>query len=344
VTGLLGDHDALIGMSDHLAAVAVDSVALEACITAHLGVLMPLLLAGRAAAVGPLFERIESLVARDAALDPITSARVAVARAWQALFAGDPGAYLARSEAAAELFQRGGDLRNACTQKVNAGYAHMELGAWADAERVLREALGVAERMMLSNLIAASKHNLGLALARNGSPESGRQVEEEAAAAYRAQGDPRMEGSCRIYLALVAADAGDAAAAEREARAAVEILDGAPPARAQALAVLARALLVLGRAAEAHDAAVEAAALLESLGGIDEGEALVRLALVETLESVGKRDEAGAALAIARDRLLARAERIENAALRASFLERVPENAGTLAASTAARHSQSTST
>jgi hypothetical protein len=131
--------------------------------------------------------------------------------------------------------------------------------------------------------------------------------------------------------------------AEREARAAVEILAIAPPARAYALAILAQALLALRSqgdraprpaaelAAEALGVACEAMALLESLGFLEEGETLVRLAHAESLAATGNVAAARTAIATARSKLVARAAKIKDESRRKSFLERVPENARTLA-------------
>jgi hypothetical protein len=66
---------------------------------------------------------------------------------------------------------------------------------------------------------------------------------------------------------------------------------------------------------------------LERLGEIEEGESMVRLAFAEALEQSGSRDDARRALAIAHQRLLARAERIEEPAWRNRFLRAVPVNA-----------------
>src|SRR5690349_22798346 len=67
--------------------------------------------------------------------------------------------------------------------------------------------------------------------------------------------------------------------------------------------------------------------LFRSLGGIDEGESLVRLVHAAALGQAGFPQIARVAIAAARDRLLARAEKITSPALRVSYLKRVPENA-----------------
>jgi hypothetical protein len=68
-----------------------------------------------------------------------------------------------------------------------------------------------------------------------------------------------------------------------------------------------------------------------SEGELEEWESLIRLAHAEALQAIGDAGRAAAALADARKGLLARAEKIADADLRRSFLERVPENARILA-------------
>jgi hypothetical protein len=96
-----------------------------------------------------------------------------------------------------------------------------------------------------------------------------------------------------------------------------------------ALAVLAQALLRRGAKSEGLLRAKEAIDLLRSLGALEEGEALVRLTFAEALAATG--DDAARSVALeARDALLVRAEKIDDPALRKTFLEDVDENRATL--------------
>jgi hypothetical protein len=205
------------------------------------------------------------------------------------------------------------------------------LGAFTEAERVLRDLLVVADRMGAELVSAVAAHNLGLALARRGKLDEAREVEERAAQAFAAQGDLRLLGNSRAYLSQILVLAGDFARAEDVAQDAVGTLQAFPSTRALALAALADARLRRGRVEAGLAAAREAMSLLETLGKLDEGEALVRLAFVEGLAASGDAATAKTALEEARARLLARSAKIKDAALRASFLENVPENARTIA-------------
>jgi hypothetical protein len=94
-------------------------------------------------------------------------------------------------------------------------------------------------------------------------------------------------------------------------------------------AVLASILVAQGRAAEAL---LASQAAVEMLGeGVEDGETFIRLVRAQTLEAVGDLDAARDAAADAEKRLMGRADRIQDAALRESFLTRVPESVRTRA-------------
>jgi serine/threonine protein kinase/tetratricopeptide (TPR) repeat protein len=261
--------------------------------------------------------------------DPGVVAQVAAARSARALLEGDVGGYLRFVEASRASSIEAGDLRGAVTRALNVGYAQMQVGAYAEAERALSEGLVEAERMGLKSARPYARHNLGLALARLGRLDEARAAEEEAVAAFRASGDRRLEAASRSYLATILLLGGSLDRAAEEAGAVAGDPRAAPALRACALATLADVRLRERRAPEALEAAREAHAILASLGGLEEGEALIRLVWAEALEAEDAA-AARAAIAEARERLLARAAKIADPALRQSFLERVPENALTL--------------
>jgi tetratricopeptide (TPR) repeat protein len=290
-----------------------------------------LFFAGRAEAGASLLSGTEPLAQRVGESDPAVLGWAHFAWATRAEFNGDPAEYLAHTEAASASFERAGDLRNACTHKLNVGYANMELGALEDAENALRKARASAEVMGLANLVGVANHNLGLVLCRAGSVEEARAVEQAAVDAFEAQKDTRMAAASRSYLACILTDAGDLAGAEAEARSSVTALAERAPVRSLALAILARVLLARGQHEEALPYAEEAIRLFELLEGAEEGEALIRLTHVEALERCGERDRARLALRAAAERLRARSDKIKDEGHRKSFLERIPENARTLA-------------
>ena len=123
---------------------------------------------------------------------------------------------------------------------------------------------------------------------------------------------------------------GDLDGADREIQIALAM--AVPLDRPGVLATLSALRLAQGRAAEALAAAEDAMARSEAMGacGLFRG-AFVRLTHAEALHATGAHDAAARAIADARARLLAIADKITDPDYKASFLERVPENARTLA-------------
>ena len=327
----LGHHERAVELAEALLErLGEGEVSNELLITAA-PVAANLYLAGRREVARALLERIEATAQGRGDDDPRLSARIYTIRAQSSFNAGNPGDAVEILESAAREFDRAGDARNGCLVRVTAGYGRLELGAHDEAEALLRQALATAERMGLGSARAVAKHNLGLALAHLGRLHEAQAEESEAALLSAQQRDRRMEGGSRAYLAMILLRMADHDAAEREARAAVELAGASAGMRAGGLAVLAQVLLASGRVSEALAAAEEAAALLELLGEIGDGEALVRLSLAESQRAAGAIEASVATITHARRRLLARADAIREPRWRESFLGNVPENARTMA-------------
>jgi tetratricopeptide (TPR) repeat protein len=323
-----GDVPALLQAAEDLASLPDPPPDLSAArVLACTRLAAPLFLLGKGDLADRLMATADALAVGRAAEDPAVRSRVLETRALEALVAGLSGEFLALATAAAVGFTEYGDLRNAAVQRTNVGSVFVSLGAYPEAERELTDVLATAERVGLAQIAAAARQNLALALAREGRVDEARAMAAAGIADARAQNNRRLEIGARILASIIAPDPATAA---REAQAAVDLAEGPMPQRAYALGALAMAVLGEGRAAAAITAADEAMSILEAAGGMDEGEALVRLAHAETRLAAG--DEAGArrALAAARQRLAERAAKIADASLRASFLERVPENRRTL--------------
>ncbi|MFT3776539.1 MAG: protein kinase [Minicystis sp.] len=236
---------------------------------------------------------------------------------------------LARDEItrAVACFDEAGDRRRACLWRSNAAFMCVELGAYAEAVTLARAALADAQAMGNASTVVQTRTNLGWALAKLGQLDEAVALVSAAVAQSVAHDDRRSEGTARTYLAVILKQRGDLAAAEAEARRAVEVLVVARPLLPAALATLAAVLLAGGRAAEAIAPAREAHALLEEIGPIEEGEPRVWLTYVEALEAIGEQDAARAAVASARDRILDQASKLRDPAVRESFLANVPEAA-----------------
>ncbi len=237
-------------------------------------------------------------------------------------------------------FSEAGDVRNACLQRANIGNGYMQLGAYARAKGLLREALAVGEPMRLG-FIAPVRANLGFVMARLGDVEQAFEIESAALEQCIRERYRRFELVARIYLAGILAVRGEVVRAEGELRAAAEGAASAPGIRAYALANLADLLFTGAETSEgevradalalAREAAEEAMAILRQIEGVEEGESLIQLQNVLALEAAGDVEGARAAVGEARRRLLERADRINDPRLRRSFLDHIPENARTLA-------------
>jgi tetratricopeptide (TPR) repeat protein len=299
----------------------------RAFLTSLARVALMLLFAGENAAAERLASRVEEHVAERPPSDALALAAVHRLRANRANARGDVGTYASELALATLAFERAGDLRNACNASATAAHASMELGCHGDAVLALRRALELSSRLGLPTVNALAKHNLGLALARTGELGAGRALEAEALALLEAQGDQRLAAGARIYLAMIEGLGGRLDEAERALAPAMGPLASLPGLLAYALAVRARLHLEAGRAPEALADAREGMRILDELGGLEEGESLLRLVHVEALEACGERDLAREALAQARARVHDRASRIVDPAARESFLTRVPANA-----------------
>ncbi|MBX3220664.1 MAG: protein kinase [Labilithrix sp.] len=262
--------------------------------------------------------------------DPLAAAHVYRTRAYRALVSGDTGSALSMYNVAISHFEAAGDMRAACRYLVSAAGACIELGSYGEAERALNDALASAQHMGLSGVSANVWHHQGMLLARLGDPRSALTRADGAIDAFVAQGDRRMEAAARLYRGLFLSAADDLERAERDVTFALEQSGATPPLRAYGLAVLAGAHLRSGRADRAEAPAREALQLLEELGGVEEGEAFIRLTFAESLDALGDHAGAREAIATARVRILERTAMIQDAQWKDTFVERVRENARTL--------------
>lgn len=327
-SGRLGNAQSLHQSVDDLCDVSSTGEPSAAHLVALTRAAVVLLQGGNYPGADDLMQFIERAAAR-LTQDPFAMGHVFRVRAYRTLVAGDPADSLSLFEQAIESLERAGDVRAACRHRTSCGAVHLELGDYEHAVEVLRRALVDSDKMGLTAVTAGAWHNLGMALARVGLHDEGLREETRAVASFAAQGDRRMEGASRLYCAFIRLMAGHAREAEEDARRAAEVAAFVPAVRAVAEAVVARAMLLAQRPEEAEAPALEAMQTLESLGALEEGESFVRLVHVEALDANGRHEDAVVALEMARDRLLARADRIRDDRWRKRFLA-IEENARTL--------------
>jgi tetratricopeptide (TPR) repeat protein len=253
---------------------------------------------------------------------------------WRSFVASVPRAYedrLREIKLTIEGFERAGASRNACVERANLGHALIGVGMYSQAEAMLHDALHEAERLGLMFVATGAHISLGELCAARGGAEDDRVLIAKVAEEARARGNAFQEGQARVVLSRICLALGALEEAEREAQVACEISSSSRVLNALAQAVRAQVLLRAARPAEALAAARRGKELLDSLGSMDEGDALIRLVFAEALHAVGDIDGARAALSTAHESILRDAQQIRDEELRQSFLNNVPEHARILA-------------
>lgn len=257
---------------------------------------------------------------------PIVRGWLQVAKAEIALASGQLASYVRSVELAIDHFTTAGDIRSACLEQSSIGNAYIQIGAWERASTVLKDALAIAEPMQLE-LVSAAQARLGYATAMAGRVDEGMGLLHHALESCLKHGNRMAESVTRIYLARVMALKRMPAALEM-AKKGLEASEGLPARRAFALAVLASLEVEIEPlVSSSWKHAQEANAILEKLGGVQEGEALIRLCQVIALRMQGNEAQAKVTLTEAKRKLMEKADRLGDPEIRRSFLERVPDHA-----------------
>jgi hypothetical protein len=258
--------------------------------------------------------------------EPTARAFALSAKVARAMWLGDIEAAAAFAKEAIMVFDVVGDVRNAAVQRDNAGFALIQLGAFAASEHMLVDAIASAERLGLITVVNKAKLHLGQFYSRSLRTDESVRTLAEAAEGFALQRDPVGEGLARIYRAGAMHLGRDHVVAEREALACLPLLDGSPPYRAAALGLIALMRIDAGDALGAYEAGAEAMEILEAYGGTIEGEAIIYIGYAEGLRGKGDIDGSKRAIKAARERLLARAAMIKTPALRRGYMEMLREH------------------
>jgi len=329
--GSVGHWDALVNMGADLA----EMIPADAVIGEHLIAMAHT--ADRLFAVGR-YEQAETLIGRieDATWHPQAQTSEVLGwlyrlRAYKSLLFGAPVTFLDEIEQSAIHFEEGEQLRNALLQRCALGYGYIHIGSYHQACAILEGVREQASHLDLSNVVTLVEANLGIALAHREHLDEARSLLSHAANSAADQCNAQLEGFSRLNLANLLVEQLDLDAAEAEARRAIDVLEIYLPDRATALATCARILIRRGHLEEAQAMAEDAVDLLESLGGIADGESLVRLTHSEALQAMGEMEAAAEAIGLAHERLIERADMIADDNIRNHFLRSVPSNARTLA-------------
>jgi tetratricopeptide (TPR) repeat protein len=244
------------------------------------------------------------------------------AMAWRTLHL-EPEPYRAVEEArkAAALFRESGNRPRLVEALYRLGIALMNMGVWTNAEEVLREAREVALANEFRLNAALSHLHLGFALASQADAakqEEARQISD----AYRDQPQvgSGIQGLANKILADVSMAAGDQETAEKAIRAALGDLDSLLPYRLWVVPTAVALFLKQGRVAMARQFAEEALVQLEEQGGLGACEVPTRLAVAEARLADGDMEGGQNALRSALEQLQLRAGKIDDAAMRESYL------------------------
>ena len=201
------------------------------------------------------------------------------------------------------------------------------LGAMAEAEQVLGE--GTPRDEELGTIASMWLLSLAWLRADRGALDEARRAAQRLIHLGQSRHVPMEESRGHWALAEVLRRERDLEGAEREIQAALgTIAMVAPVDLPAALSTLCRVRLAQGRVAEALSTAGEAFGKYKAMDACGFFHAaFVRLAHAEALEAAGDHAAAHAAIRVARDRVLATADRIHDPRYRKSFLEDVPDNA-----------------
>jgi hypothetical protein len=284
--------------------------------------------------------RVRQGTALEQSLLPIVRARGVqepLARRWWHTLVGSRAAYayddpwtaLQHTAALHDLFDAIGGERVFVATQIQRGMNQWHLGALAPAVQAL-EAIPIADTTLGIGGSSRRRFMLSWLYADQGALAQARALATELAESGRAHHNQLDEGRGRWALAEALRRDGDLDGAEREVGVALAM--AIPLDHPGVLATLSALRLAQGRAGEALAAAEDAMAHSEVMGGCGMFRgAFMRLAHAEALHATGAHDAAARAIADARARLRAIADKITDPAYQASFLERVPENARTLA-------------
>jgi tetratricopeptide (TPR) repeat protein len=239
---------------------------------------------------------------------------------------GKPAEAAAGFQRTSEIFDQAGYHRAATESLGNSGFGLMELGQLEAAEAQMRRLWAIAERMGLNHLLGGTLYMLSNILAYQSRLDEARDFGERAVKHTTEANDQYFRRSAQLYLSVIEHLAGNYERAEEHARTAMQLVQDDPSMRPFGIALLARALNAQGRSAEALSLAKDAFAEMQTLGSLRDGEATVRLALVECLIAANDIQSAKETVRVAVQWLRNQTDTIPDGGQRGPFIERIPEH------------------
>jgi tetratricopeptide (TPR) repeat protein len=243
------------------------------------------------------------------ALEPWAAARLSVAQGVHYSMSGCASDAITSHGRAAEFAERCGDTLGACVAKLGMAGELTDTGRPAESFPVTLQVLEMARRHRLPNEEAAALVELGAAYLQDGQLDLARDHLVAAAGRSEEIGARHTLALTVLYLARVALSEGAFDEAERLARRSTEILkEDTGMWRPWAFAVLARALMGLGRTDEAQPWARVA---VEELPQSIMSPVLAQVACAEVFWAAGDRPAARRLVREAADEVDRRAARID---------------------------------
>jgi eukaryotic-like serine/threonine-protein kinase len=260
-------------------------------------------------------------------LPPALAARIVGLKARLTSCSGDRGAALPLYEDARGRFESLGDTRSTTEMLANVGVMLGDLGLLEEAEKNLSAVLANARRMGLGGITTGAATNLAAVQLNRGHLEEAQRNATEGWNLASQQGDWRIAAYAKVLLTYIAIRSGAPDQAIDHAACALEASGRFPPLLPDSLAAVAQANLARGDGAKALGYAQQGSSLLEQLGQLEDGEAHVRLALIEALFATGDHPAAVDRLEAACTWLTGRAGAVHDQEWRSSFLTAIPQHA-----------------
>ena len=160
-------------------------------------------------------------------------------------------------EHAADLFDAIGDVRNACSQRLDAAIFYLDIADYPRSELLLRQVIDLSDRFGFHRLSSVATRSLGSVLRLTGRETESEQYAHRAIALASIGGDLRVSGTAHVLLAQLALHRGDLPRAAQEADRGVTDLARIPRFLARALAVQSRIKLLQGDLASALRSAAQ---------------------------------------------------------------------------------------
>lgn len=280
---------------------------------------------GRADDADRIAQHVDEIMFQTSEANPLT--RIDFHRMWAVLWdeKGYPERGLEQAEKAREAARDVGMLRAELDAELLLGHFSAQLGAMEKSRAHYERIARYCDRVGMLAWGLGAYIMLGLIALNEGQYDEAKIALERGAAMSVGQ-HPRYEGSRLAVFARLACAKGQVGEAVRHAHAAEVMLRVAPPLHVFGMSVLAEALHAAGQVEEAERVMSSASLELDRLGSIAEFEFAVRAIHVRILIAQSREGETRSRLQSAMLRLEARANAIERADYRRSFLNRVSDN------------------